>query len=187
MRNNIFIFFILILSLSCSDKSSLSKELIKLKSRTMVLPTSEMITSFVEDSTYKDFSKAELKLIIYIDSTECMSCRIKRLYDWNRLIKLDSRYNGRMKYYFVFCPPKGQVKQTLRSIKLGALKYPIIVDETNKFIKDNPQIPSDIRLHTFLLDKENKVILAGDPLRNKKLRKIFYREVRQRLENDNTE
>jgi len=149
----------------------------------MLLPSSKIITSFVKDSTYMDFSVAKLKLIIYVDSTECMSCKIKRLNDWNKILKLDSVYKGRIKFYFVFSPKRGQVKQTLRSIKLSSLFYPLFLDENSDFIKDNTQIPRDMRLHTFLLDEDNNIILIGNPLRNKGIRKLFYREVKKRLEN----
>ena len=185
MRNRIFIFLILILSVSCSDKSKLTKAILKLKSKPMVLPCSKMVTSFVKDSNYMDFSLAELKLIIYIDSTECMSCKIKRLNNWNKILKLDSVYKGRMKFYFVFCPKRGQVKQTLRSIKLSNLSYPLFLDGNSEFIKDNPQIPRDMRLHTFLLGQDNNIILIGNPLGNKDIRKLFYREVKKRLDNNN--
>lgn len=36
-------------------------------------------------------------------------------------------------------------------------------------------------LHTFLLDEDNKVILVGNPLHNKKIEEMFYKIVEEKL------
>lgn len=45
----------------------------------------------------------------------------------------------------------------------------------------NPHLPKNKALHTFLLDENNNVILVGNPLHNKKIEKIFYKIVEEKL------
>ncbi|MDR2410159.1 MAG: hypothetical protein LBE13_18905, partial [Bacteroidales bacterium] len=49
--------------------------------------------------------------------------------------------------------------------------YPIIYDKHNSFDKLNHFPPLPYR--TFLLDKDNKVILVGSPINNPKLLEIY--------------
>jgi len=42
-------------------------------------------------------------------------------------------------------------------------------------------LPKDNLLHTFLLDENNNVILVGNPVRNKKIKEMFYKIVEEKL------
>lgn len=125
--------------------------------------------------------------MVYTDSLECASCAMNRMYEWEDITKLDSVYSGRIKFYFIFTPKQENMAQILRTLRAGALPYPSFIDKTGEFLKRNPHIPSDRRLHTFLLDKDNHVILVGNPLSSENTRKLFYQEVTRILINKNTE
>lgn len=47
-----------------------------------------------------------------------------------------------------------------------------ILDSTGQFMADN-RIPTDRRFHTFLLDKENRVVLVGSPIGNPKMWELY--------------
>ena len=38
----------------------------------------------------------------------------------------------------------------------------------------NMHLPDNNMLHSFLLDKENRVVLVGSPLQNDKMEKLFW-------------
>ena len=59
--------------------------------------------------------------------------------------------------------------------------YPLILDFTNQYLKEN-DLTKWSRYKTFLLDKNNKVLLVGNPTYNKKLMKLYKQEINKRLE-----
>ncbi len=55
------------------------------------------------------------------------------------------------------------------------------MDTLNEFAKLNPHLPKNRVLRTFLLDENNKVMLVGNPLHNKKIEDMFYKIVEEKL------
>lgn len=109
-----------------------------------------------------------LKYVIYNDSLDCTSCALNKMYLWNDFIEYAKPYNGRLKYYFIFSPSRKDCKNVELILKEDNLDYPILLDTLNEFVKLNPHLPKNRVLHTFLLDEDNRVILVGNPLHNKK-------------------
>ena len=60
--------------------------------------------------------------------------------------------------------------------------YPFLVDTTNAFIGKNNLPKSDKRFHTFLLDKNNKAIIVGNPLLTTKVKQLYIDEINKRLD-----
>jgi hypothetical protein len=61
------------------------------------------------------------------------------------------------------------------------VSYPLFIDTTNAFLKDNNLERSDKILNTFLVNQKNEVILVGNPMYNKKLMKLYKDEINNRL------
>lgn len=51
----------------------------------------------------------------------------------------------------------------------------IVVDTTGIFRTANPHVPSNNKLHTFLLDNNNQVLLAEDPMNNKEMQSLYMK------------
>ena len=186
MKNILILLVIVFTSISCSDKAKITKAIEKLQSQPIVLPTDEMKIVNTRDSVFRDFSHAELKLVVYTDSLECTSCAMNRMYEWEDIVALDTTYSNRIKFYFIFSPKHKNLKFTTRKLKAGILSYPSFLDKSVKFLKDNPSIPNDRRLHSFLLDEKNNIILVGNPNENERIKKTFIKEVKKRLEQKNS-
>lgn len=108
----------------------------------------------------------------YVDSIGCTSCKLQ-LPAWDMLIKeMDSLYVGKMNFIFVFSPHR--VKDIRHAILTSNFNYPVCVDDQDSIIKLN-KFPSDSRLHTFLLDKNNKVIAIGNPVYNPKIKELYLK------------
>ncbi|MDR3093410.1 MAG: hypothetical protein LBU62_02055, partial [Bacteroidales bacterium] len=59
---------------------------------------------------------------------------------------------------------------------------PVYIDKESFFHKKNPNIPSDERMHTFLLDENNKVVLVGSPIRNEMLWELYKELIQSQIE-----
>lgn len=124
----------------------------------------------------------KLKYIVYSDSVNCISCSIHQMDLWNALLEYSKSYNGQLHFYFIFRPAKKDIK-SVESIlnKNVKFNYPILLDTLGEFEKLNPHLPKNHLLHTFLLDENNRVVLVGNPLRNKKIEEMFYKIVEEKL------
>src|SRR5574344_1324288 len=59
------------------------------------------------------------------------------------------------------------------ALNLSQLKHSVYIDTIDVFKQNNPQLPDSRIYHTFLLNKENKVVLIGNPLYNEHVEKLF--------------
>lgn len=50
--------------------------------------------------------------------------------------------------------------------------HPVCIDEDDAFNRLN-HFPSDMSFQTFLLDKDNKVVVIGNPIHNLKLGELY--------------
>jgi hypothetical protein len=120
----------------------------------------------------------EFKVLLYIDSTGCSDCRL-RLQEWKQLItESDTLFNGKLGFLFFFQPKS--TKEISYIFKTNDFSYPVFIDMNNSI--DNLNLLSkSARYQCFLLNKDNRVILLGNPAQNPKIwelyKKIISREV----------
>jgi hypothetical protein len=115
----------------------------------------------------------DYKVLLYTDSVGCTSCKL-RLLDWKQLIgEADSVFAGKMGFLFFFYPKS---KKELRALlSSNRMDYPVFIDESNEINRLN-NFPSKIEHQCFLLDKDNKVLLVGNPTLNPRIWEL-YKEV----------
>ena len=92
---------------------------------------------------------------------------------WEYLLEYAEKFDNRLKFYFIFSPKKNDEYSVQLQLKNTYFNYPIILDTKGEFAKLNPHLPENKAMHTFLLDKDNNVILVGNPLLNSKIEKLF--------------
>lgn len=101
------------------------------------------------------------KLIYYIDSTGCTSCRLNRLYeDLNILSEMDME----CKILSIIAPNRTYLNTLSKFFDNHCIYKNLYIDTKNNFFSLNHNLPKDTRYHSFLLDKNNRVVLVGNPL-----------------------
>ena len=170
-----------LLFISCSNNSEIKKDLEMLQSKSITIPTDIKTLVGGKDTVVNSFMESELKLIIYSDSSACSSCAIQKMYLWDSFIEDAEKYQGRLKFYFLFSPTENDLTTVNLALRTNMFDYPVFIDSAGTFAKENPHLPKKPQLHTFLLDKDNKVILVGNPLNNPKIEEMFYKMVEERL------
>ena len=172
MKSVNFILLLLLL-ISCSNRndSDITSFLKEWEQKEILFPKNMYFTTMLEDTIYYNLD-SEYKILTYVDSIGCTSCKLQ-LPAWDMLIKeMDSLYVGKMNFIFVFSPHR--VKDIRHAILTSNFNYPVCVDDQDSIIKLN-KFPSDSRLHTFLLDKNNKVIAIGNPVYNPKIKELYLK------------
>lgn len=128
-------------------------------------------------STYLKSDNNDLpdyKIFVYIDSVGCSSCKLQ-LPEWKNFItQLDSITDKDIQFIFILHPK--EIREIKIQAKLNKFNYPLYFDKNNDFDKLN-KFPSDISLQTFLLDKNNKVILLGNPVQNPKMKELYINKI----------
>ena len=185
------IYIIIIISLSCfsctNNNQKITESLQKLQSAPITVNIDKMAAYFEGDTiTNQSFSSDAMKMVFYVDSSLCNSCTMGRLHEWQPIITKTDECNDNVDFFFIFSPSKKDIRSTKMTIKNSILKNAIHLDILGMFRQANPHIPNNPHLHTFLLDKDNNVILAGNPLTNTKINEIFFKLIHSNSETEHT-
>ena len=133
-------------------------------------PARSVFTIQGKDTVKLEFSNVDYKVVTYIDSVGCSSCKLQ-LSRWKKLVEeVDSLTNGRVPFLFYFHPKD---RKELRYLtRRDDFTYPVCFDERDELNRLN-QFPTDMTFQTFLLDKDNKVVAMGNPVHNPKVKELY--------------
>ena len=123
-----------------------------------------------------------IKIITYMDSSSCTQCALQILVEWNRMLK--EVVSDSVGFVTVVYP----VDETGLRLALGMLQLEnsLLYDASNRFLKDNKLIRVLARNRTFLLDKNNRVILVGEPFHKPQLWELYKSSIRTLIANKGT-
>ena len=143
MKQVLFILF-LVFVFSCSNKNKLKQDLAQLQSREISIPLDKMQHQVNGiDTLITDFADSELKLVIYSDSSACSSCAIQKIHLWDSFIEDAEKYQGRLKFYFLFSPAENDLITANLALRTNRFNYPVFIDSDGVFAKQNPHLPKN--------------------------------------------
>jgi hypothetical protein len=133
-------------------------------------PSRSVFTIQGKDTVDFEFKDADYKVVTYIDSVGCTSCKLQ-LHHWKQLVaEVDSLTGGSVPFLFYFHPK--DMKELRYLTRRDKFTYPVCFDEQDELNRLN-RFPSDMTFQTFLLDKENKVVAIGNPILNPKVKELY--------------
>ena len=136
------------------------------------MPEEAVFTVQAHDTVAMDVYAPTHKVLVYVDSTGCTSCRLQ-LHEWKKFIaEVDSAMNGSVPFLF-FLSPKS-VKEARYITRRDDFIYPICVDMQNRLDSLN-RFPEEEMFHTFLLDSDNRVTVIGNPIHNRAVRDLYMK------------
>ena len=172
MKNFIIIILGFVVFASCgkSNKDKSFSLLQKWIGKELSLPARSVFTIQGKDTVEYPIQNT-YKILTYIDSTGCTSCKLK-LAEWEKFITVvDSIRPHTVQFLFFLCPKNGmEIYQTLR---VERFKHPICIDEGDYLNKLN-HFPADMAFQTFLLNSDNKVLAIGNPI-NPKVKELYLK------------
>jgi hypothetical protein len=119
------------------------------------------------------FEKA-FKILLYVDSTGCSDCRLK-LSSWQQLIaEADRLFPGKLSFLF-FLQLKNRKEMDYLFLR-DKFDYPVHLDSENKINSLN-HFPDKPEYQCFLLNKDNKVLLLGNPVLNPKIWELYKQAI----------
>lgn len=176
MKKQLYILLLLSLLTACKEnnKEKFAQLVQEWQGKEIVFPQDMAFTRFVTEPVDYRIPDAEYKVLVYVDSVGCTSCKLQ-LPKWKELIAhVDSATNGNVPFIFVF---QSKDDRELRyMLKRDNFDRPICIDRNNRFDELN-QFPQDITFQTFLLDKDNKVKVIGNPVHNLAVRDLYLKQI----------
>lgn len=170
----IILAFIALSSCKESRKDEIARLVKEWDGKEIRFPEHPVFTIQGEDTVDFSFRDAEYKVVSYVDSIGCISCKLQ-LANWAAFIQeVDSLTNGTVP--FVFCLHTADVKEMKRIVRKDNFKYPVFLDEMGTFYVLN-HFPKDMTFQTFLLDKDNKVVAMGNPILNPYVKELYLEKL----------
>lgn len=176
---NLYILLVLTLFFSCQNKQKEEKKQIaqlvnEWQGKQIAFPENLIFTRYLIDTTDFQIPQSEYKVLIYVDSMGCTSCKLQ-LHKWKELIEYtDSVTQGKVPFLF-FLHPK-DAKEIRYLLRRDAFDRPICIDIDDQLNKLN-KFPADMTFQTFLLDKDNKVAVLGNPVHNTAVKDLYLKHI----------
>jgi len=128
-----------------------------------------------------DSLKYKPKMIVYVDSSECTTCRISHLDMYHSLFHLSEQKKSFVLMILFYNSKVFEDVSLETFLSRLQIEIPVYIDVENSFMKDNTIIPSDLRMHSFLINRFGKPIFVGDPVSSDKLKMSFLRAIDESL------
>lgn len=161
---------------ACQDKQ---KEIITLlvkewQGKQILFPENMVFTRFASDTTNFVIPTSDYKVLVFVDSIGCTSCKLQ-LSRWKEFIRYTdsiSQKNIPFLFFFQFAD-----QWEIHSLLIREnFDKPICLDRSDSLNQLN-HFPKDIRFQVFLLDKNNKVVVIGNPVHNPNVKELYLEEI----------
>lgn len=143
----------------------------------------EITFDFIDDTILSDTIVYEkisrpIKIVVYVDSSFCTPCLSKYFVGASQYI---SKFGSDSILYLIILNSNNneELPTLLNANVLPNLL--ILNDISGDFINSNSLGELWDQFNAFLVDKDNKIILIGDPLRNIKIRELYEKKINQLL------
>ena len=176
MKQTLFIILTIIALSSCKDspKDEIARLVKEWDGKEIRFPESPVFTIQGKDTVDFSFRNAEYKVVSYVDSIGCISCKLQ-LANWAAFIQEVDSLTGRT-VPFILCLHTTDVEKMRRIVKKDNFQYPVFIDEKGTFDALN-HFPTNMTFQTFLLDKGNKIVAIGNPVLNPMVKELYLEKL----------
>lgn len=167
-----------ILFFACQDKKkdAIIHLVSEWQGKEILFPNNTLYINSTTDTVNLKTNNFPYKVLIYVDSAGCTSCKLQ-LIRWKELIEHTDSLTGGSLSYFFYIHAK-DYEETLYLLKRDNFNYPVYIDQEDSLNKLN-KFPSNIMFQTFLLDRDNKVNVIGNPVHNPAVKELYLKQIGQ--------
>ena len=181
IRTNLLISVFISLSLlSCKsgrEKDAIMQTVAEWTGKKIIFPDGIPCQFLNRDTVCMDpHNPTTYKILLYVDSMGCNSCRLK-LFEWKQLMaEADSLFSGIIDFLFFYQPKTKEARELTFQLSVYDFRHPVFMDIENQLEKVN-QFPSEQAFQCFLLDQDNRVVLIGNPAINPRIWELFKEQI----------
>jgi len=155
-----------------SETDKIARLVKEWEGKEILFPARSVFTVQGKDTVDFSLANADYKIVTYIDSVGCTSCKLQ-LPRWKEFMaEVDSVVKTYVPFAFYFHPK--DMKELRYITRRDDFTYPVCFDETDRFNALN-RFPANMTFQTFLLNKDNKVVALGNPVHNPKVKELYLK------------
>lgn len=119
---------------------------------------------------------------IYYTTDKCSSCILSRLGSCEKLFSLATH----VEFFpmIVLATDDEKYENLIATLRFYPQAFPLYIDRLDRFKTLNPSLPEDGRFHTLLLDRNDRVVLVGNPLDSDAMWDLFVKTVKNMAAHD---
>tara|TARA_R110001583_G_scaffold54028_2_gene166069 strand:+ start:2212 stop:2790 length:579 start_codon:yes stop_codon:yes gene_type:complete len=144
----------------------------------LLIPDSlELYHPFTVINNNKKVLNSKLKIYTHIDAS-CGTC-IETLKAWNNLIPEINREGVQV---ILICSSDNKfelLKFYFESKEIKNFSHPLFLDHKNNFMEKNRFMSESKNFETVLTDKNDKILLIGNPNFSNKIKELYFKEIKK--------
>lgn len=165
-------FLLLIALFACNENSSIDDTVKNLYGKRIEIDWDGMIAS-PPDSVKFDYEKRPFKVVAKFENEVCAPCFLGHLEACTKLMELFPEDS--VAYICIVPAEEKEIMTRIESNDYSNLC--IISDVDDKYSSKNRIKGYRSFFQTYLLDRRNRIVIVGDPLRNNKIRELYLEKV----------
>ena len=175
MRNAVSILFSFLFILSCTDgRNKIEKQVNEWNNKEILFPGNPVFTSMVKDTVPYRIPKTGYKVVVFVDSVGCISCKLQ-LPKWKEFMhEVDSLSDGNVPFVFFF--QTKDVRELRYILRRDNFSHPVCIDTEDSFYRLN-RFPGEMMFQAFLVDSENRVKVIGNPIHNLPVKDLYFKKI----------
>lgn len=175
MKNSVYLLMVVLVawifsSCKMTESERLEVLLQQWNGKEISFPKNLPFMEYGEKRVDFDMSRGKYKIVHYVDSAGCTSCKLN-LKQWDEFISYMDSVTGHAVPCLFYIHTK-QKRELKIALKENGFDYPVCLDMGNEFYRLN-KFPMTPLLQTFLLDADNRIIGMGDPVRNPRIKELY--------------
>ncbi len=176
MKKYIFLCLLLVL---CACKNKVQNEVEEIvrewSGKEILFPDNLVFTIQGKDTVDFPISTEKYKILTYVDSTNCIGCKLQ-LDNWKKLMKeTDSIVPNKVQFLYFYSPKNKQ--NIIGNFKSAGFTHPVCIDE-KKALDALNKFPRYENFQTFLLNRDNKVLVVGNPIHNPYIQELYIKTIK---------
>ena len=167
---------LLFFAMSCqkNDRAKVESLVKEWNNKEIRFPDNPVFTRFVTDTVPYRIPKTDYKVVVFVDSVGCISCKLQ-LPKWKEFMhEVDSLSDGNVPFVFFF--QTKDVRELRYILRRDNFSHPVCIDTEDSFYKLN-RFPGEMMFQAFLVDSENRVKVIGNPIHNLSIKDLYLKEI----------
>lgn len=177
----VVLFLLSIMFAACSRRQEIQKQISNMNNQYVAIELNNMQRVDPLMSECYDSIDEEFSFVVFTDSNQCSGCSLNKMSSWNTILKIEKLTNGKVKFFFIVEPRNGNELSVLQTAKNIDFVHPLYIDTSHVFRNANTFIPQEPLFHTFLVNKDKKIVLIGNPLSNQKIEKLAFKLIEDKI------
>ena len=170
----LFLSFLMLIACNGNKKEKIAKLVQEWQGKEIVFPPNPVFTTLSSDTIDFHVPESKYKVVVYVDSFGCISCKLQ-LEKWKGFIAYTDSLTNRQVPFLFFFHPKNE-KELKYIFRRDKFDYPVCIDLDDQLNRLN-QFPAEMNFQTFLLDKNNKVLVIGNPVHNLAIKDLYINQL----------